>query len=86
MKQVRSVEKKGDHFLVIAEGTLTVAGATRSMNVQALADPKSNSMQLTGNKTFKMTDFKMDPPRALMGTIKTGDEITINYNLTFKTN
>jgi hypothetical protein len=28
-----------------------------------------------------MTDFKIDPPTALMGTMKTGDEITISFNV-----
>ncbi len=30
-----------------------------------------------------MTDFDVKPPTALMGTIKTGDEITIVLNTTF---
>jgi polyisoprenoid-binding protein YceI len=84
LKQIKSIEKKEGHYLVEAEGTLTIAGETKTVNVQAEAHPVVNTLKLTGSKTFKMTDFKVDPPTALLGTVKTGDEITINYNLTFK--
>lgn len=84
LKQIKSIEKKDGHYLVEAEGTLTIAGETKTVNVQAEAHPVVNTLKLTGSTAFKMTDFKIDPPTALLGTVKTGDEITINYNLTFK--
>ena len=43
-----------------------------------------NKVVLKGEKTFKMTEFKIDPPKALLGTITTGDEITIKFNTIFK--
>jgi hypothetical protein len=30
-----------------------------------------------------MTEFNMEPPKAMMGTIKAGDEVTINFNIIF---
>jgi hypothetical protein len=38
-------------------------------------------MQISGSKKLKMTEFDMVPPTALMGTIKTGDEVTVTFNL-----
>jgi hypothetical protein len=29
-----------------------------------------------------MRDYKMTPPTAVMGTIKVGEEVTINFDLT----
>jgi hypothetical protein len=29
-----------------------------------------------------MKDYKMDPPTAVMGTIKVGPEVTVNFDLT----
>ena len=43
-----------------------------------------NKITLIGEKKFKMTDFKIDPPKALFGTITTGDDITIKFSTTFK--
>ncbi|MEX2595077.1 MAG: YceI family protein [Anditalea sp.] len=83
LKQIKSIEKKGDHYLVEAGGTLTIAGESRMVSLQAKAYPDMKKIQLSGSKTFNMTDFKVDPPTALLGTIKTGDEITVHYNFTF---
>lgn len=84
LKEVKSIVKKGNGYLVEAVGTLTIAGESRTITVQGDAQPSNGTLKITGNKKFKMTDFKVDPPTALMGTIKTGDDITINFNLTYK--
>ena len=84
LKEVKSITQKGDQFIAVAEGTVTIGGVSKTMNLQALADPATNSIKFTGNKSFKLTDFQIDPPTAVFGTIKTGDEVTVNYNLTFK--
>ena len=31
-----------------------------------------------------MTDYKIDPPKALLGTIKTGDDVLIKFNTILK--
>lgn len=84
IKQIKSIAKKGNRYLIEAEGSLTVAGETKLISVQGEAYPVNGTLKITGDKKFKMTDFKVDPPTALMGTVKTGDEITINFNLTYK--
>ena len=73
----------GLNFQLKCVGKLTVAGATRDTELIAngrlnLAD---NSLTVSGSKKMKMTDFNVKPPTVMMGTIKTGDEIIINFNL-----
>ena len=41
------------------------------------------SVQFIGSVTFNMTNFNIDPPTAVMGTIKTGDEITIKFQVIY---
>lgn len=63
-------------------GTLTMAGVTKPMEVKAkykILD--TGEVQLILSRTFKMTEFKMDPPTAMMGSIKVGDEVTVNFDL-----
>jgi hypothetical protein len=43
----------------------------------------NNNVTFTGKKTIKMTEFEVEPPTALLGTIKTGDEVTISFNSKF---
>lgn len=33
-------------------------------------------------KKLNMRDYKMEPPTAMMGTIKVGEEVTIDFDLT----
>ena len=45
---------------------------------------REGAFSACGSYIMKMTDFGVDPPTAVFGTIKTGDEITIDYNLQLK--
>jgi polyisoprenoid-binding protein YceI len=75
-------QSSGD-ALIKATGTLTMAGATQTVtldvNTKVLA---SGDVQFTGKQTLNMKDYKMDPPTAVMGTIKVGPEVTVNFDLT----
>jgi polyisoprenoid-binding protein YceI len=63
-------------------GTLTMAGVTKPMQVKAKYKVLSNGdVQLIVSRTFKMSEFKMDPPTAMMGSIKVGDEVTVNFDV-----
>lgn len=64
-------------------GDLTIAGVTKNVSVVTKINKLGNTILLKGSHKLKMTDFGIDPPKALLGTIKTGDEITIKFNLKF---
>jgi polyisoprenoid-binding protein YceI len=65
-----------------AQGNLAMAGATRPVSVQAKYKVlPSGDVQISATKTFKMSDFKMEPPTAMMGSIKVGDEVTVNFDV-----
>jgi len=71
-------------FKATTTGTLTIAGTTN--NVELSSNVKVNpdkTITVTGSKKIKMTDYKVDPPTAVMGTIKTGNDITISFNCKF---
>lgn len=64
-------------------GELTIAGTTKMVKIKTPYEMTSNRIEIEGDHTMKMTDFDIEPPTAVMGTIKTGDEIVIRYNLVF---
>lgn len=65
-----------------ASGNLSIAGTTQPVTLSADYDVNNpNQISLEGSHSFKMTEFGIDPPTAVFGTIKTGDEITIAYTL-----
>lgn len=67
-------------FKVTVTGDLFVAGAKKSIPLDLNVVITDNAVKLSGEKKIKMTDFGIDPPKALLGTITTGDDITIRFN------
>lgn len=63
-------------------GSLTIAGVTKPVTITTTLEKwAEKSMTVKGNYTFKMSEFGIDPPRAMLGTIRTGDEVTITFKL-----
>ena len=71
-------------YTIKASGKLTIAGNTRETEVVATGKLNADkSIAVSGSKKIRMTDYGIKPPTAMFGTIKTGDDITISYNLKF---
>ena len=66
-------------------GKLTIAGTTKETDFVAtcMYNPADKSLTVTGVKAMKMTDYNVKPPTVMMGTIKTGNDINIAYNVRF---
>lgn len=65
-----------------ASGNLTMAGIAKPVTLTAKGKVLSNGdIQLSVSRKLKMTDYKMEPPTAMMGTITVGDEVTVNFDL-----
>ncbi len=70
-----------------AIGTLTMAGTTKPVELQVTYKvlPGGNLL-ISGAHTLRMTDFNMDPPTAMMGAIKVGDEVVVGFEMTLTPN
>ncbi|MBK6932320.1 MAG: YceI family protein [Saprospirales bacterium] len=80
-----TVAKKGDSYDVSATGSLMIAGATNKVDLAVRGKVGSDgSITFTGSKKLKMTDYKIKPPTALLGTMTVGDEVEIVFKLTLK--
>jgi polyisoprenoid-binding protein YceI len=67
-------------YTIKTKGKLTIAGSTRETDVDATAKLNpDNTISVSGSKKLKMTDYGVTPPKVMM--IKTGNDITISYNL-----
>lgn len=86
LTKVNSLTKSGDNYDIKTTGNLTIAGETRVVEITVKGKVTGNEIQFEGSKKLKMTDFKIDPPTALMGAMKTGDDITIVFNVKFGKN
>lgn len=82
-----SITNNGTKSNVAAKGKLTVAGVTKTINLPVILTPLADGQcQITGTYPMKMTDFGIDPPTALLGSLTTGDDVSIKFNLTLSPN
>lgn len=79
---LKSASKSGDTWTLV--GTFNIAGVTKQVNIKAKETAASGTYSLNGSFAFKLTDYGIEPPKAMMGTIKTGDDVKITFNVKFK--
>lgn len=62
-------------------GPLTIAGETREVTVNATAAWQGGRLRLTGTKELTMTDFGVQPPRLMAGTMRVHAPVTIGFDV-----
>jgi len=65
-------------------GTFTIAGVAKEVIIAVKETSTAGKFTLSGNYSFNLTDYKIDPPTAMMGTIKTGNAVKITFTVSFK--
>jgi len=75
---------EGNSFKGDVTGKLNVAGETTEAIIPfngTFVD--NNTVIITGRTELQMSSFKITPPAALLGTLKTGDKISVSFSLQF---
>jgi polyisoprenoid-binding protein YceI len=88
MTGVTGIERVGtpqaDQKVTIS-GNLSVAGKTNPVTLEVLAKSNPNgTTRFFATHALKMTDFGIDPPTAVMGTVRAVDELSIIFDITFR--
>lgn len=84
LNQVTSVEIDGNSGVLEAEGTVTAAGNETPVTMQVTIGMDGNNLLFSGSQPLRMTDFDIDPPTAVLGTIRSADEMNIQFNVPFE--
>lgn len=79
-----TVKTNGSTFSGTVRGNLTIAGETKAVSIPISGNTTQNKLKVNGKTTLKMTLFGMEPPRAMLGTIRAGDEITVQFEVVLK--
>jgi polyisoprenoid-binding protein YceI len=80
---VRAATPSGGRFAVEASGQLTIRGTTRAQRVQAQGQALGGGRyRFTGSVPVTMSQFGVTPPTAMMGTLRTGDRVTVRFDVT----
>lgn len=66
-------------YTVAAQGNLSLSGVTKKISQNFTIKSSGSKFTISGKHTIDMTVFGIEPPKALMGTIKTGKEVTVDF-------
>jgi len=85
LTDVNSLHVDGNQVSVTLSGNLTMAGVTRKISLKSTgSSDKPGVYEFVGSVALKMTDFKMNPPTAMLGLMKVADAITLKYDVSFE--
>ncbi len=71
----------GDTLDVSAEGRLTIGGEERPVTLRAHAYRGADGVWIDGTQTLRMSEFKVSPPRMLLGTMRVNDPVTVHWHV-----
>jgi len=81
---VSKITKTTDgNFTVETQGDLSIAGVTKRINQTFSVKVLGKKAVFSGKTKIDMTLYGVKPPTALMGTIKTGKDVTIDFKVTY---
>lgn len=77
--------ENGSKYLIKTNGNLSIAGVTKktTMDVYCVLN-KDTTITCTGSNKLDMTDYQVNPPTFMLGAMKTGDAITLDFTLVYK--
>ncbi|QSW90488.1 YceI family protein [Flavobacterium endoglycinae] len=79
---LKSAEKVNESTWELT-GTYTIAGVSKVYKTTVKTTVTKDGLNLQGSNKITFTEFGMKSPTAMLGTIKTGQDLTIKFNLNF---
>src|SRR5690625_3404307 len=84
LREVIGVEISNGKLSVHAKGVVNAAGQDHEILMNVLTEVVSpTAIRFTGEQEMLMSDFGIDPPTAVFGTVRSADEIVIRFDVTF---
>lgn len=83
LSDVINIEHGDDYVDITARGTINAAGKDHNLIMSVRADQEDSGIRISGTQKLLMTNFDIDPPKAMLGTIKADDEFSVHFNIRF---
>ncbi|RKR09362.1 YceI-like domain-containing protein [Flavobacterium sp. 90] len=77
---LKSAEKINETIWVLT-GTYTIAGISKEYKTQVRVTTDNGTFILQGSNQITFGDFEMTPPKAALGVVKTGKDLTLIFNI-----
>ncbi|MGD8747785.1 MAG: YceI family protein [Balneolaceae bacterium] len=80
--ELAKVDSSASDFQLNASGTLNIAGVSRDVTFPVEGQLQGDgTYKFSGEYELNMTDYEVDPPSAIFGTIKSGEMVTVSFEL-----
>lgn len=80
--EVANYDEATGNLSLNVTGALTIAGVEKTVTFPVQGERMNNgSYSFEGNYSLNMEDYDIDPPSAVFGTIKSGEEVDINFSM-----
>lgn len=83
--RMTEVQQITDKF-VLAKGTLTIAGNSETVTLRVDYKLNQNSVNFKGSHDITFTEYGMESPTAMLGTIRTGEDLTLSFDVNYSLN
>lgn len=83
--KAKSVTKKGNDFVAVVDGKLTVAGVAKNTTMTVTLTPLANGdLKIKGSDRVLFTNHGLKPPSFVAGALKVDNEVDVIFDLTVK--
>lgn len=84
LKSAEVTHIKDDIYHVSALGNLFIAGVSKLISLQVRCTVNADkSITCSGSQKLKLTDFDITPPSFMLGAMKTGNDVVLDYSLNY---
>jgi polyisoprenoid-binding protein YceI len=80
--ELSSLTRKGNEYEAV--GLFEIGGVKKKVNLPVQIQTVGQKIKVSGKYPFNLTDYQIDPPTAVLGTIKTGNAVTVHFQLFFQ--
>ena len=81
--QETTMKLAGNQFSGKVSGKLSFAGTSKQVFIPIQGSLENDSISVSGVYPISMSDYGIKPPAALFGTIKSGNDVKVHFNLKF---
>jgi polyisoprenoid-binding protein YceI len=82
--QVRVTPGSAAEGTVAMTGQLTIAGQTREVTINGTAVRENGALRVRGTEDLTMTDYGVQPPRLMAGTMRVNAPVTIGFDVVLR--
>lgn len=83
--KAKSITRKGNDFVAVVDGKLTIAGVAKNTTMTVTLTPQANGdLKIKGSDRVLFTNHGLKPPSFAVGTLKVDNEVDVTFDLIVK--